>query len=329
MAKKASRTKLRKYGSKSYNNREKAKETKLRKYGNENYTNKEKAKETNLRKYGVEHPLLNSEIKRKAINTLKEKYRISKDFYNPFELKEIQNKVKETNLRKYGVEHNSQRNLKNVNDLNKKFVEETFIDSNNNFDIKNFQLYYNISYSHSYKKLKEFNIDFIKKESRGEDEIYEFISSITNSEIIRNSKNIIPPFELDIYLLEYNLAIEYNGLYWHSEKINKDRKYHLNKTELCENKGIQLLHIFEHKWNDEITKDIIKSMISGKLNRNKKIYARNCKIQEVSNKEKNIFLNENHLQGQCQSSINIGLFYNNKLVSLMAFGRPRFNKNYK
>ena len=119
---------------------------------------------------------------------------------------------------------------------------------------------------------------------------------------------------------DFKLAIEYNGYYWHSKK---DKNYHLNKTELCNEKGIQLLHIFDF---DDL--DIWKSIISNKLGLNTKIYARKCIIKELEYKEVKDFLNTNHLQGTCPSKINLGLFYNGELVEVMTFGKPRFNKKY-
>ena len=89
---------------------------------------------------------------------------------------------------------------------------------------------------------------------------------------IHSTRNIIKPLELDIYLPELQLAFEFNGLYWHNE-LYKDKNYHLNKTEKCLEKGIQLMHIWE---NDLLYKqDIVKSMILNKLVKTpNKIYAR-------------------------------------------------------
>ena len=90
-----------------------------------------------------------------------------------------------------------------------------------------------------------------------------------------------------------------------------------------ENKGYQLFNIFDF---DNI--EIWKSMISNKLNLNRKIYARKCTIKELQYKDVKDFLNENHLQGSCATKINLGLFYENELVEVMTFMKPRFNSNY-
>ena len=43
--------------------------------------------------------------------------------------------------------------------------------------------------------------------------------------------------EKDVYIPDY-LALEFNGLYWHSE-FGKDKNYHLNKTLLCKEQDIE------------------------------------------------------------------------------------------
>jgi hypothetical protein len=69
-------------------------------------------------------------------------------------------------------------------------------------------------------------------------------------------------------------------------------------------------------------------MILNSLGKSTKIYARNCEIRQVSSKEASSFLDENHIQGKCGSNIRLGLFYNDNLVQIMTFGKPRFNKKY-
>jgi len=138
----------------------------------------------------------------------------------------------------------------------------------------------------------------------------------------QNTKSLINPYELDFYIPDYKLAIECNGLYWHSEACGKDKKYHLNKTNLCKEKNIRLLHIFS---DEMINKPkIIISKLNSIFNINKyRIYARKCEVKEISSKIKSKFLSKYHLQGNDNSSICLGLFYNNKLVSVMTFGSKR------
>jgi hypothetical protein len=175
------------------------------------------------------------------------------------------------------------------------------------------------SFNHSFKK---YNRNCVKHQnmvyaSRSENEIIEYLKTIYNGEILTNYRGF--GREIDIYLPELSLGIEFNGLYWHSTKF-LDKKYHFTKYEFLKNKKINLFFIWEDDWNDSIKQDIIKSMISSKLNKIPiKIDARKCQIREIKNTRN--FLNNNHLQGWCQSSKNIGLFYNEELVSLMTFGK--------
>lgn len=157
--------------------------------------------------------------------------------------------------------------------------------------------------------------------SKQELDIVNYIKEINNTIINLNDRQIINPMELDIYLPFKNIAIEYDGLYWHSN--NKiDKNYHLLKTNLCKDRGIHLIHIFEDEWlyKQNIVKSRLKS-IFGVIDN--KIFARNCIIKEIPFNESKNFLEENHIQGNVNGKYRYGLFYNNELVSIMVFGSKR------
>ena len=169
--------------------------------------------------------------------------------------------------------------------------------------------------------------------SNGETEIYDFCCSTLGKDNVKQRvRNILSENkELDIYIPSKNIAIEYNGLIWHSEKFNRDENYHLIKTNECKNKGIRLIHIFEDEWLEH--SDIIKSMLKNILEYTEnRIFARKCIVKDVSTKEAMQFLDKNHIQGRCKAKYHYGLFYNNELVSLMTFGHTRqqrkYNKDY-
>ena len=156
--------------------------------------------------------------------------------------------------------------------------------------------------------------------SKAEKDIGLFLSKHIKTQ--NGSKKIIPPYQLDIFVPEHNLAVEYNGIYYHSEKSGIPNDYHLNKTTLCKDKEIQLIHIFEDEWNNK--QDIVRSMLLNKLGLvENKIYARKCTIREIEAKIKDGFLKENHIQGHCVSSVNLGLFHEEELVSVMTFGKRK------
>jgi hypothetical protein len=163
--------------------------------------------------------------------------------------------------------------------------------------------------------------------SKGHQQLIDMIRSIDpNTELRVNDRDLISPQEVDIFLPEYKLAIEYNGLFWHSSQSGKKSTYHLEKTKKVERLGCQLIHIFE----DEIIEkpEIVQSRLRNHLGKSQRIYARKCEIRKVDSKTSNEFQSRCHIQGSSRSKINLGLYNEGRLVGLMTFGRPRFNRNY-
>ena len=161
----------------------------------------------------------------------------------------------------------------------------------------------------------------ITKNSKLETIIKDFLNE-KNIKHLDNDRKLLNGKEIDIFLPDYNLGIELNGNYFHSEVSgNKDKYYHLNKMILASSKNLKLLHFFE----DEIIlkKEIVFSRLSNLLNLNRVIYGRNCLIKEVLKKESSDFLNKNHLQGNSVDKIRYGLYHNGILVSIMTFGKKR------
>ena len=156
--------------------------------------------------------------------------------------------------------------------------------------------------------------------SINENNINNFIKNNLSTNIITNSRDIIPPYELDIYIPDKKIAIEYNGVIWHSEKFGKNKNYHLTKTELCEKQGIRLIHIFEDEWLEH--EDIVKSKLKEMLDINDnlpRINTKHCTIKEVEYSVTKDFLIKNHIQGACKSTVYIGCYYNDELVGAMDF----------
>lgn len=160
--------------------------------------------------------------------------------------------------------------------------------------------------------------------SKFEEEIEEFLKSL-KVRYSRNNYNIITPKELDFYIPSKKVAIEFNGLFFHSTQF-KSKNFHLEKTELCEKQNIRLLHIFEDSW--VIKKEICKSIIKSALGiYDQKIFARNCIFQKVNQKEGFDFVNQNHIQGAIKGGEYFGLYFNNELIQIIQIGKSRFKKN--
>lgn len=164
-------------------------------------------------------------------------------------------------------------------------------------------------------------------QNREEQSVYEFLLVfLKENQIIKQFNKFDGQKRLDFYIPEKKIAIEYDGIYWHS---NIDKNYHLDRTLKCQEQGIKLYHIFSNEWMLESKRYIWQSLLRNKFNQNNiKIGARECEIKEVSKIDKNLFLNFNHLQGEDNSSIALGLYHDGCLVSLATFSKPRFSKKY-
>ena len=257
---------------------------------------------------------------------------------------ETQNYYKETMIDRYGDiaprRINSPRELELIKDLDDpNSIERLAIEFNNHFGYK--PSYSEIAESLDIHKVtlksrvEKFGLASLFKEEMGhhssyENEIIEIIKSMNNDIVLeRNKKGIIDNMELDIYLPELKLAIEFNGDYWHDE-LHKDKRYHQNKTAKCIRKGIRVIHIFEYEWKDNKTKKkiitLIKRSITG-CSRN--IMARKTKVREIDKKECNEFLDKYHIQnGSTLCEVNIGCFYNDEMIGVMGLGRSRFDSRY-
>ena len=326
---KMQQTKLDRYGDSGYHNVEKMQQTKLERYGDSGYHNIEQMKQTNLERYGVEYAqnsdIIKEKIKCTNLKRYGNEYAIGSDT--------VRKKIVETSIDKYDDTNPYRGKLHR--ELIKKFPELIGF-SGNKYICKCL----NINCDACEKKQFELPSPiFRRRKNQGielcpilnpilvsdgtsdiENDIYLYIKSIYSGKIIQNDRSILNGKEIDIYLPEMNFAIEFNGLYWHSE-VYKDKMYHQEKTILCENKGIQLIHIWEDDWLDK--KDIVKDIIQSKLGMNDKIPARKCTIKEVLSKESKEFLEKYHIQGNVNASIRIGLYYDDSLVEIATFGKLR------
>lgn len=126
-------------------------------------------------------------------------------------------------------------------------------------------------------------------------------------EVLTNRRDVINGMELDIYLPAFKVAIEYNGLYWHTEEMGKDRTYHYNKWLKTKEKGIQLIQIWEDEWlaNPERIKNMLLHKLG--LSQQEKVYARKTKVVLISKEEAEVFLQQNHIQGYASGSYYYGL----------------------
>lgn len=313
-----------------------------------------KQRQTNLNRYGVESNFNNGPIRESYKKILKQKY----DVEHPLQNKELLNKAQQTTLKRhgtlnmigsekvkktiqqrYGVNHvmkneiiknKSTYKTKNKKDnffktrlevMNMTIIDESIFGYKlkckkcDNIMSSVLRQKINVKYRDD-KKLcdKCFPVNTFR--SNFEDEVYNELKTVFYDEIQLNRQYL--GMEIDILIPSRKIAIECNGVYWHSE-LHKLKSYHKEKKEFIEKQGYNLIQIWEDDWKDVDKRKIIINRLKVKLGIGNKIYARKCGIKEVKGKVALSFINNYHLKKYAPASINVGLFYNEELVSITTF----------
>lgn len=247
-------------------------------------------------------------------------------------------KRKKTMMERFGVEFNSQREeIKHLwhrgplpeikfNKLNDPvWMKEEYITKNRTaVDIaQEIGVFYGTVIDYCQKH--GFDIKSRSNYSREELKVGEFLDDL-GIYYIKNTKSIISPLELDLWIPEKKLAIEINGLYWHSFPGNKER--HSEKLEKCRELGISLLQFTDLEINTRWP--VVAGIIKSKLGLNRKINGRDCEVKFIDNKIAKEFIDRNHLHKNANQKISVGLFYKVRLLMVLTFSKPRFtNHNWE
>ncbi|QZI90471.1 hypothetical protein MYOV003v1_p0147 [Vibrio phage 207E48.1] len=185
-----------------------------------------------------------------------------------------------------------------------------------------------VSQMYVLKMLHEMGIE-VRPNNGGETSIETFVRRELERNGVRYNQNdrsqpCMEGKELDFYLPDHGVAFEMNGLYWHREE-NVGRESHVNKKDMGELGGINVVHIYEHQVYEK--PEIVASMIVNFVGNSTRVAARKCEYREVPKKEAQEFFNSNHLDGHAACSYAIGLYYEDELVCCASLGRPRFTKD--
>ena len=299
----------------------------------------EKVKQTTLDRFSVSNISKTDSFK----DTVKQVYRARLGVDNPMKSEEVKEKVRQTNLSCFGVTNPKQcfevrlnslskeRNLSSteLRDFFTNINSQQWWDQQSSFIDVKIQLKGLLTVAQIYQYAHQFRSDWTFNSfiSSPHQKIINLLNQHSIEHVV-NDRSLITPKELDIYIPSHSLAIEVNGLYWHSELNGKDKHYHLQKTLECEKKGIRLLQFWDFEMEDKWS--IVESMIlyGCGITAHKKM-ARKGIVHPVSNKESFNFFEANHLQGGCRSLKSFGLFFDGELLSCLSLSKPRFNKNFE
>ena len=334
-------TNIERYGSSSpLSNkivREKIITTTVDRYGVENYTQtdeyKIKVQETNISRYGCSWGIVSKNSIDKKIETNRLRYGC--DYASQADT--VKNKIENTNIEKFGVKCSLQ------SDHTRVLMEERYGELRSNqiaigHDIikilKSRDLLseaiegnsftfladkWNVGISTILKYCREHGI--VIPRSSYENAISTFLNN-AGINYIHNTRSILGGAEIDFYLPEFNIAIEFNGLYWHSS-IFKDKNYHKEKYNACNDKNIRLVMINEDEWINR--GEIVRSKLLHLFGKSPKgAAARKLKLMEINSVTANDFFEKYHLQGRTGSiTYAVGSYEGDKIVGAMAFNHQR------
>ena len=282
-------TKLELYGDENYNNRDKAKQTCLEIYGVDNpFKDIEKIRQSYIDKYGVDHPMKVDSVKQKMIS------------HTDYEA--LITKTHQTNLERYGVSNAAtlpECRQRIRDSLNKTFMEK----------------YGCTCYWTSKDRTKAYNCAHSKP-----NELFANLLNTNDIDFEREFPLIRKVFDFKVgkNLIEINPSATHNSTWGIFTQEGLDKDYHRDKSQLAEDNGYRCIHVWD--W-DDIDKIIMQ------LKPRETVYARKCEVRDVDLSTTREYLNTYHLQGYARDSIRLGLYYDDELVSIMTFGKPRYNKN--
>jgi len=304
-----------------------------------------KRKETNLKKYGVENASENLEIKQiMSKNIIKGFQNMDKEDFESFHRsqgislsKTRQNETQEQkqkrvdNFERNFVEKYGVTNPLYINSIKEKVIRNMIKTNQKNGKYNCIEGVSTTKIMEKYEISRTTICNFINQNPNASlTEVFEFCEKFTDSftnieYIIHKSLNIkkynkkpknIEENKRPDFKLNDNIYLNVDGLYWHSELKNKDRMYHFKLRKIFEKNN---LRIFQFR-GDEVRKkiNIVKSMINNLLNKSRCLYARKAKLRVISQKDANMFLENNHLMGKYNAK-HVGLFYNGELVFIVSY----------
>ena len=297
-------------------------------------------RQTSMARYGVEHPMLSAEIKNRLADTMLSRHGVRHALQN----KNLNDKRKSTNLERYGCEEPiaspavRMKIAKTVQDRYgydnwaKSAVSEwamgvlsdpavfsaelcgmTLDQAKDHLGVS-LRTVLNYASKHDLRGIFSM-VKITNPEILIKDLLTELIGS-SNFEI--NRKNIIHPMELDFFIPDKNLAIEVNGLYWHSEiGGGRNRSYHFTKWKRCLKKNITLLQFssFEMQNKFELVKSRIKRYLGIPV---PVVGSRKLSIEILDNYQiERDFLDKWHLQGSTTNrNFVLAAYHQGEMVSI-------------
>lgn len=289
------KTNLERYGSETYNNREKFAKTCLKVHGAIGFADpewREKTEQTVEKRYGNRDIRKTEYFKERVAQVKLEKY--GDPNYNNVE------QYRETCQRKYGVPNPQQ-----VPAIQEKTSETC-----------------QSRYGYAWSCMRPEARSVSSNDSRPNQA---FAALLDRQGIVYEREfpimNRSYDFKVGQILVEINPFPTHNSTWGIAKGEPTSPKYHFEKSQLARENGYRCIHVWD--WDD-------REKILMMLQERKPLYARKLELRELPQIEANRFLKQFHMQGGSKGqTVCLGLYRGNELMEVMTFGKPRFNKNYE
>jgi len=268
---------------------------------------------TSTERYGVDNPAKSETVKYRIKEAFRHRYGVD----NPSQSGEVKQKKVQTSLDRYGHPHYMTSTLSpeaidvlnNADKLQEYYSTYGGLRASDMIGVDDKTFY-------AYMRKHGIAVDETVGTSFGERELIEYIRSL-GIEVVTKYRDGMDGKEIDIYLPNHQIGIEYNGVYWHCE-LYRDAQYHLEKTKTAASQGIRLIQLFEDEWHDR--KEVVKEKLRFMLGiRTERVYARKCHVQQVKHSDLKNFYDNNHIQGHGPGSTALTLTHNDTIVAAMSF----------
>lgn len=327
-----------KYGVDNYAKTDEFKEkmqNRIKEYNDKNNTNitsfsqlqssKDKTKETSQKRYGTDHPSQADVVKEKVHETVKEKYNCD----SVFQLPHVREAQKTGMVRRYGVDNPAYIHVKHIENITKDFWLAHFIDKRSGaFDVSKCAKYHHMRDGAILNWKKKLGITIRNKGgSIIEGDITGLLSQL--GEVVETKNRTAlgeTKLELDVFLPERRIGIEYDGLLFHSQgkrdygRIRNHGIEHLQyKYTVARDCNIRLFNIFESEWKTPEKYKIWQGILKRSIGKLDVIDVRECIIKQIDEDDASDFLEENHLHGSLFGcDIYLGMYYQETIIAVMS-----------
>jgi hypothetical protein len=303
--------------------RDRIETTCLKKYGSKTILMTEAAKlnysKKMIEKFGVDNPFKSANVQKEIKDRLFEEHGVT----NIAMLGSTKEKITNTCIERYGRIRKNQEHLSNES-FNIKYDKQKLSELyDGGLSIKEIADKLEVGHTQLCVQFKNLGIEI--HQTVGQQQMFDYITSIYSGPIIFNDRKALSGKEIDIYLPELGIGFEYDGIFWHSEESANKINYHTEKDSVAKSVGIKLYHIIDIEWNNK--RDLVKSRIASFVGVSSRIYARKTTVNIIDKKIAARFFNENHIQGHTGASFYAGLHYEGRLVAAISLGKSRYNRH--